>query len=362
MKVIIYQQSVKSQRIKLCIPFEMKEVRDRVKSLNTSWYHSHQKLWSIKNTPEAKKRLLDILGNQWIMAVDEPKAPVVKGWVDLTESSQAALDALHKKLVLKAYSEHTLRTYKSYFTKFLCYFNSRDLKDVKKEEIEAFLYKLIVKEKISETAQNQFINAIKFYYEQILGQPREYYNLQRPKKSSDLPNVLSKTEVKKLLNVPKNIKHRAILSTIYGAGLRIGEVINLRVEDVRSKDGYLFIKAAKGKKDRRTILSARLLGLLREYFKEHKPSYWLFEGQKGGQYSSRSIQAIFQNAVAGAAINPWATPHTLRHSFATHLLQQGVSLRYIQDLLGHSSSKTTEIYTHILRIDNKDFQSPLDSL
>ena len=362
MKVIIFSQSPKAKRFKFHIPYQFMEIRDKVKLLNTSWYHSNQKLWSVINTVEAKKQLLGILGNQWEMAKEPPKSKVIDVDVVLLESSQKALDAMHQKIVLKGYSHSTLKTYKNFFFKFLCYFNSRNLKDVTKEEIEAFMYKLMVKEKFSESAQNQFVNAIKFYYENVLEQPREYYNIQRPKKSIDLPNVLCKGDVKKILDRPSNIKHKAILATIYSAGLRIGEVINLRVADVRSEEGYIFIKGAKGKKDRRTILSTKLLDLLREYFRKDKPAYWLFEGQTGGQYSASSIQSIFRRAIKETGINPWATPHTLRHSFATHLLQQGVSLRHIQDLLGHSSSKTTEIYTHILRVNNKDFKNPLDSM
>lgn len=362
MKVVIYPYSVKSKRIKFHLPFKMVVLRNKIKQLNTIWYHPGQKRWSIVNTDKAKKSLFEIIEGQWLMAVDIPKVKVIKKGVKLTEASQKALMDLEQKIVLKGYSPSTLKTYKNFFFKFLSYFNERNLYDVNKEEIEAFMYKMVVKEKLSETAQNQYINAIKFYYEHVLGQPREFYDIQRPKKSQELPNVLSKSEVKKILEQPTNIKHRAILTVIYSGGLRISEAINLRLEDIRSKEGYIFIKGAKGKKDRRTLLSAKLLNLLRNYFREFKPAYWLFEGQSGGQYSTRSIQAIFRKAVIGARINPWATPHTLRHSFATHLLQQGVNLRYIQDLLGHGSSKTTEIYTHILRVNNNEIENPLDSM
>ena len=213
---------------------------------------------------------------------------------------------------------------------------------------------------ISETKQNTIINAIKFYYEQVLGQPREFYDIQRPKRSKTLPGILSMDEVQSILTAVDNIKHKAILHTIYSGGLRISELLNLRIEDIRSDDGYIFVKGAKGKKDRRTILSKHLLILLRDYYKVNKPSYWLFEGQSGGKYSASSVQSIFRKAVKKANINPWATVHSLRHSFATHLLQQGTNLRYIQSLLGHSSSKTTEIYTHLLKVDNSIVKSPLD--
>lgn len=168
--------------------------------------------------------------------------------------------------------------------------------------------------------------------------------------------------MKAILNSPKNIKHKAILYTIYSAGLRVGELTRLRIEDIRSDDGYIFVKDSKGKKDRHTVLSPSLLTILRQYYKKHRPSYWLFEGQDGGQYSTTSIQAIFRKAVKHTNSNPWSTPHTLRHSFATHLLQAGVNLRYIQNALGHNSSKTTEIYTRVININNKTLKSPLDLL
>jgi len=226
----------------------------------------------------------------------------------------------------------------------------------------SYLYHLIEKYKISESKQNTVINAIKAYYEHVLGRPREYYDIQRPKKPQTLPNVLSQEETKRLLNAPSNLKHKAILHTIYSCGLRISELIKLRIEDVHKNEGYVFVKGAKGKKDRHTVLSPKLVELLEAYEKEYKPSYWLFEGQTGGQYSASSIRAIFRRAVKAADANAWATVHTLRHSFATHLLQQGVNLRYVQAMLGHSSPKTTQIYTHVLEINDKVVHSPLDFL
>jgi len=224
------------------------------------------------------------------------------------------------------------------------------------------MYQLITKYHISESKQNLAINAIKFYYEQVLGQDRTIYDIQRPKRGKTLPGVLSMEDVYRLINAPKNIKHRAILHTIYSAGLRISEVINLRIKDIYSDAGYIFIKGAKGKKDRHTVLSDSVLKLLREYYVVAKPAYWLFEGQNGGKYSAKSIQNIFRRAQQETGVSPWSTPHTLRHSFATHMLENGENLRTIQALLGHGSSKTTEIYTHILQVSNKKTRSPLDIL
>src|SRR5690606_15210668 len=233
-------------------------------------------------------------------------------------------------MVLKGFSISTIRSYNYALGQFLGFFEKEAYQTITKEQIEGFVFKLITKYGISEQKQNLLINAIKCYYEHTLGMPREYYTITRPKKSKDLPNVLSAEEVRLLLNHPKNIKHRAILHIIYAAGLRIGEVLRLRVKDIRSDDGYIFIKDGKGKKDRHTVLSPVLLELLRDYYKQHRPCYWLFEGQDGGQYSAKSIQNIYRKAVKATNGNPWSTPHTLRHSFATHLMQQGVNIRYIQ--------------------------------
>ena len=158
------------------------------------------------------------------------------------------------------------------------------------------------------------------------------------------------------------MKHKAILLLIYSTGLRLSEATNLRIKDIHSDEGYLFIKDSKGKRDRKTVLSPMVLEYLRTYYTSYKPSYWLFEGQSGGKYSDRSIQQVLRNAVEVSGVNPWGTVHTLRHSFATHLLLNGTNLRVIQTLLGHSSSKTTEIYTHVLAVNNKTVKSPLDFL
>ncbi len=153
-----------------------------------------------------------------------------------------------------------------------------------------------------------------------------------------------------------------MLHCLYGAGLRVGELLRLRVKDIRSDDGYIFIKDSKGKKDRHTSRSEHLLILLRGYYRAYKPAYWLFEGQDGGQYTAKSVQAVYRKAVNETKSNAWSTPHTLRHSFATHLMERGVNIRYIQSALGHSSSKTTEIYTRVTAISDRTMRSPLDSL
>lgn len=358
--IIMYHPLPKAGRIKFFIPYPLIAQREAFKKLNTSFYHPNQKLWSIVNTQENINLAKRIFGQKMQIKVMEAVAKIPA--TILSEKIQTELDRNHQKMILKSYSASTIRSYQHALGQFFSFFEKEDYKEIGKNQIEGFIYHLITKYKISDQKQNLLINSIKCYYEHTLGMPREYYNITRPKRSQDLPDVLSVEEVRLILNFPKNIKHSAILHTIYAAGLRIGELRRLRIKDIRSDDGYIFIKDSKGKKDRHSVLSPILLDLLREYYKKHKPSYWLFEGQDGGQYSEKSIQTIYRKAVEGTQSNPWSTPHTLRHSFATHLMQHGVNIRYIQSALGHASSKTTEVYTRILGISNKTLKSPLDTL
>ena len=196
-----------------------------------------------------------------------------------------------------------------------------------------------------------------------MGGRRKFYFIDRPNKEKTLPSVLSTQEVIDILKQTENIKHKAILMTIYSAGLRISESINLKFKDIDSDRMQIRVEQGKGKVDRYSLLSKRTLMILREYYKQYRSTVWLFEGvKKGEQYSTRSIQQVFQDAVHKAGITKDVSVHTLRHSFATHLLENGTDLRYIQSLLGHANSKTTEIYTHITTKGFDQIKSPLDTL
>jgi len=360
MKAIIFECLPHAKRIKFFIPYKAVEWRAQIKQLNSSWYHKPQQLWSIINTIDMMEKLKLIFEGAYEIKKLETRVSLPHK--QLKEESLLVLDQLDRKIILKGYSKHTQKNYRSAMIKFLGFFENRDIEQLTKSEIEGFIATLITKYKISESSQSVMINAIKFYYEHVLEKPKEYYDITRPKRSASLPNVLSHREIKGILNAPKNIKHRAILYTLYSGGLRISEVVKLRIEDIHSDDGYIFIKASKGKKDRQTILSTITLQLLRQYIRVDRPSYWLFEGATGGQYSQSSIQKVFRKAIKSSGANPWATVHTLRHSFATHLMQQGSSTRQLQALLGHNSPKTTEIYTHVMNINNKTIVSPLDRI
>ncbi len=266
-----------------------------------------------------------------------------------------------KTLTLKNYAKNTIRTYKTMMQEFLEYYQKLDPEKITEEQIRDYLLYLIEERDVSISYQNQSINAIKFYYEQVLGRPVRTYYIQRPKKEKILPNVLSEQEVLQILNNTDNLKHKAILSLIYSAGLRRGELINMKIKDIDSQRMYVIIRQGKGRKDRYSILSEKVLELLRRYVKQYKPVEWLFEGQFGGQYGASSIQHILRDAVAASKIRKKVTVHTLRHCFATHLLERGTDIRYIQELLGHQSSKTTEIYTHITQRGLGKIKSPLDN-
>ncbi|MCK3684240.1 site-specific tyrosine recombinase/integron integrase [Maribellus sp. YY47] len=262
----------------------------------------------------------------------------------------------------KRYSENTIKTYIAYFKDFIYYFNERELAEVNGEEINAYLLELINKWEITISEQNQRINAIKFYYEKVLRKARQVYEIERPRTEKILPDVLSKAEVGSILKATNNIKHKTLLSVIYSCGLRRSELINLKIADVDSKRMMIKITGAKGKKERYVQLSAGLLDLLRLYYSEYKPRIWLFEGQKGGQYTVGSITNVLKTAAHKAGILKRVYPHMLRHSFATHQLEQGVDIRFIQAWLGHESVKTTQRYTHVSEHNFKNFKNPLDEL
>ena len=273
-------------------------------------------------------------------------------------------DALHRteeQLRVKRYSPQTIKGYMGHLTAFLGAHQSARLEDITNEKIRAYIVQRARKGNYAESTQGQMLNAIKFWLEQVEGRERAFINL-RPKKVSKLPTVLSVDEVHRLFSAVDNLKHRCVLKIIYGGGLRLSEVVNLRIADIHSDRLELFIHGGKGKKDRYTTLSQKFLEELRQYYLEYHPDYWLFEGATGGQYSRRSVQAVLKRAVAKSGVNPYCTVHTLRHSYATHLLEAGVSLRHIQELLGHASSTTTEIYTHVSTVERRRIISPLDRL
>jgi integrase/recombinase XerD len=264
-----------------------------------------------------------------------------------------------EKLENKMYSLNTARTYLSCFRIFMQTFKNIPLMDITEQDIQGYLNQLIRAGK-SSTYVNQMINSIKFYYENVKGMPNRFYLIDRPEKVEKLPKVLSKSEVQKIIANTPNIKHKCIVSLLYSAGLRRQELLDMKITDIDSARMMIRVNQGKGKKDRYTVLSKILLEDLRTYFKEWRPKEYLFEGAGGEKYTASSVRAIVLNASKKAGLRKTVTPHMLRHSFATHLLEAGTDLRYIQTLLGHNSSKTTEIYTQVTLVNVQQIKSPLD--
>ncbi|MGB5368816.1 MAG: site-specific tyrosine recombinase/integron integrase [Flavobacteriaceae bacterium] len=263
------------------------------------------------------------------------------------------------KLELKRYANNTVRIYVSFFEMFINHYKEKELNAINESDIRLFLQTL-VRRKVSNSYLNQAINSIKFYYEVVLGMPNRFYEIERPRKESKLPQVISKDEVLSIIKNTNNIKHRCIVELLYSSGIRRSELLNLKITDIDSNRMLVMVKGGKGNKDRQTLLSKTTLEDLRIYFKEWKPQKYLFEGHKASKYGAESVLNIVKRAAAKAGIRQTVTPHVLRHSFATHLLESGVDLRQIQVLLGHGSSKTTEIYTHVATNTFKDIKNPLD--
>lgn len=260
------------------------------------------------------------------------------------------------------YSESSIKAYINTARHFFESNNHLKIKDIKETDVERYIIEKIRNNNISQSHQKQIIGAIKLFYQLVLNRQISIDHLYPKRTETRLPNVLSKEDIKRILDATENIKHKAVLSTIYSGGLRISELINLKIADIDSNRMMIRIKQSKGKKDREVMLSVKLLELLRQYFIEFKPKVYLFEGQDGGTYSSRSVQLVLKQNMLKARIKKHASVHTLRHSFATHLLESGTDIRYIQEMLGHNRLETTQIYTHITDIAKQKIKRPLDAL
>lgn len=276
---------------------------------------------------------------------------------------QQEIEAFQKWLKFKRYSPSTIKTYSDALFVFLNFFKQKNITSLNNNDVVFFVNEYILKQKLSFSYQNQIINAIKLYFREIRKSKIEVDVLQRPRREYKLPNVLSKEEIKAILQTPTNFKHRTMLSLIYACGLRRSELLNLKIGDVDSKRHMLIIRNSKGYKDRQVPISDKTIEMLREYYKAYKPKIWLFEGQQIGKpYSEQSLQSVLKQAVKKTKIIKPVTLHWLRHSYATHLLESGVDIRYIQTLLGHKSTRTTEIYTHVSEKSLQKISSPFDTL
>ena len=275
---------------------------------------------------------------------------------------QIILSTFEQKLTIANYSNQTIKNYISALLLFLDFISAKKVNEVSDQLIEEYLFYCKTKKHYSFSSMKQVIASIRFLYLNVLEKPIPKALNIKIKKPDTLPVVLSREEVKKLITVTSNLKHKVIMLLIYSAGLRLGELLNLRIGDIDSGRMKIHIRQAKGKKDRYVVLSEKLLPLLREYYGKYQPRDYLIEGVKGGRYSEKSVQSIMKQALKKAGIRKKATVHTLRHSFATHLLDDGLDIRFIQELLGHVRLETTRVYTHVSTRSANKIKSPLDGL
>ena len=321
----------------------------KIKDIGGYRWHPEEKYWSVPPDDGTLKKLLSLFDGERI-------------YLDSSlQSSRGEFEDLRRELVSRKYSAKTIKAYVYYNLDFLKFVRKKTT-EVTNENIRDYLVYLAEKKEVSTSSLNIAISALKFYYGEIL--KRNFvYEVKRPKKDRKLPVVLSHDEVAKIIDSAKNLKHKAILMLIYSAGLRVGEAVRVKPEDIDDQRKLIHLKGAKGRKDRYTLLSEVASETLKRYLKEYGQSKWLFPSQDNEKHiTTRTVEKIFSNACKEACIQKPVTVHSLRHSFATHLLESGVDLRYIQELLGHKSSKTTEIYTHVTNIKLSMIKNPLDSM
>lgn len=264
-------------------------------------------------------------------------------------------------LEVKRYSKNTQKTYIQAISQFLEYFSKTDPSKINNEDIFRYIEHKIKDNKISFSTQKGIVGAIKLFYKYVYNRNIKIDYIYPDRQELKLPKVLAIEDIKKILNSIHNLKHKTLISTIYSCGMRISEALNLKISDIDSKRMMVRIENSKGNRDREVMLSQNLLMLLREYYKVYKPKKYIFEGQKGGKYTARSAENILKKALKDSKINKNASLHTLRHSYATHLIEQGTDIRIVQELLGHKNIKTTQIYTHITDIRKLKVKNPFDN-
>jgi len=337
--------SISKNRYKIDVfPFEFNKTH--ADTIQGCYYSGPQQSWVMPQTQECLDQFLKLFSSKLrINAKDK------------------ALKDFSDQLILKRYSKNTIIVYRDQIVRFFNYYSKIEPSKLTDENVKEYMLFLLKRKKISFSYQKQAVSAIKFYFEKILRRETKKYYFEIPvQRKQTLPIVLTKRELISFFKELNNIKNLVIFQTIYSSGLRLSELVNLKISDIDSEMMLINIRGGKGMKDRVSILSEDLLILLRKYFKQHHPKIWLFESTENKQFSPRAIQKIFHQAFDKTGISKHATLHTLRHTFATHMLENGEDVRKIQRLLGHKNIKTTEIYTHITSEAIRNIKSPLDNL
>ena len=357
---IFLEEKIHRKNNQLLIKFEYDETLiSLVRTVNGASWSKSLKAWYLISTAENLSMILKLFKNVTKVDVSKisKKTPFKR---DLTDEQKKLLNQFYLFLKGKRYSQSTIQTYTFFIADFINFHTKTPLAELTNRAVELFIETVFMERNYSVSSQRQFISALKIFT--VFCPQTKIHNLalERPKKSRILPSVLSQEEVLRIIQYTQNIKHRAILTLLYSCGLRIGELINLKLIDFHIDRKQLIVKKGKGRKDRYVSLADSFLPLLSNYYHSYKPTIYFVEGQNGGKYSAESIRSFLRKSCKKAGIRKPVTPHTLRHSYATHLLENGVDLRYIQTLLGHSKPETTMIYTHVQRKDLMEIQNPLD--
>ncbi|WP_299665888.1 tyrosine-type recombinase/integrase [uncultured Polaribacter sp.] len=329
-----------------------------IRAVSGCYWSATLKSWYLEDTQENLKIITTLFSG--ICKIDVTKLHPPKR--QLNSSQKTLLNNFYKFLKGKRYSKSTVNTYVFFIADFINYHRDKDLTLLNNRSVEAFIETIFIKRKYAVSTQRQFISALKLFTIYYPDTHIENLELTRPKRSRKLPSILSPEEVVAILQTTKNLKHRAIIALLYSSGLRVGEITNLQLSNIDIVRKQVKIVSGKGRKDRFVVLANSFLPLLQNYLRSYKPHFYFIEGPGRNKYSESSIRKFLQKNVALTTIKKKVTPHTLRHSYATHLLENGVSLRHIQELLGHAKPETTMIYTHVAKKDLLAIQSPLDSI
>jgi integrase/recombinase XerD len=357
---IFLEQKSHKKELRLLLRFTYNsELIAITKKLNGSKWSQNMQCWHLHFTKENIALVTESFKKFTNINFDKlPKKELFKR--DLNPAEKTLLNNFYLFLKGKRYSKSTIQTYTFFVADFVNFYTKKPLEEITNRDVELFIEKVFIERTYSVSSQRQFISALKIF---IIFYPHTKINdlvLERPKGSRKLPSVLSQEEVLAIIQSTRNLKHRAVLALIYSCGLRISELINLKLTDFHLERKQLIVKDGKGRKDRYVSLADSFLPLLSNYYHSYTPKIYFVEGQNGGKYSAESVRQFLRRSCLNAKIKKNVTPHTLRHSYATHLLENGVDIRYIQSLLGHSRPETTMIYTHVKRKDLMAIQNPLD--
>lgn len=336
-----------------------KKLVDFIKTIRGMYWSATLKSWYIKKSKENLLLIYDSFDGLTSINDDKLNRNTKQQRV-LTDEQKLLLNNFYMYLKGKRYSKSTLKTYTFYVADFIDFHSKKNLEELNNRSVEEFIEVIFIKRNYSISSQRQFISALKIFINYYPNTQINNLELVRPKKSKKLPSVLSQEEVVQILQVTKNLKHRAVLALIYSCGLRISELINLKLKDINIERKQLLVTEGKGRKDRYVSLADSFLPLFSNYFNSYQPKYYFVEGKDNHKYSAESVRQFLKKSCKQAKILKNVTPHTLRHSYATHLLENGVDIRYIQSLLGHARPETTMIYTHVKRKDLMQINNPLD--